>query len=82
MKLVSVGIDSNHIGYSADHVSADLFDFLRFFLAIWYESHRLKKIQHRKWNCCRLGSIPTLWNLLPTTFPRQMCYKFININKL
>ena len=26
MKLVSVGIDPDHIRYSADHVSAELFD--------------------------------------------------------
>jgi len=26
MKLVSVGIDPDHIGFIADHVSAELFD--------------------------------------------------------
>ena len=28
MKLVSVGIDPDHIGLAADHVSAELFDIL------------------------------------------------------
>ena len=28
MRLVSVGIDPDHVGFTADHVSAELFYFL------------------------------------------------------
>ena len=72
MKLVSLGIDSDHIGLTVDYVSAELFDMLSILyiplLYIW--STRI--IQHEKLNWCRQGSIPIILDLLSTMF--QLSY--------
>ena len=67
MKLVSLGIDSDHIGLTVDYVSAELFDMLSILyiplLYIW--STRI--IQHEKLNWCRQGSIPIICTFAPTS---------------
>ena len=53
MKLVSVRIDPDHIRLAADHVSAELFEWIASKVSYLKLTDRFFIIQHQKGNWCR-----------------------------